>query len=125
MRQGKPRYSDWLDEGFPLWLQQRLDERGWSITELARRMGTQTTLISRWMQGRQRPTAQSARLIAQVMKLDEDEVLTAAGLRGIKTTDDDPRRAELLHKLGLVELTPERYLTLSAVLNTMLNVNST
>jgi hypothetical protein len=52
-------------------------------------------------------------------------VLTEAGLRPVQVTDEDPRRAELLMKLGSVELTRERYLTLNALLNLMLNVNNT
>jgi transcriptional regulator with XRE-family HTH domain len=122
-RKGRPRYANWLNTGFPRWLQDRLKERGWQAVDLAEAMQIQTSLISRWMAGTQRPSAQSARRIAEVMQLDEDEVLTEAGHRQPKATDDDPRRAELHRKLGLVELTNERYLTLNALLSTMLNVN--
>jgi transcriptional regulator with XRE-family HTH domain len=122
-RKGKPRYADWLHEGFPLWLQMRLQERDWSITDLARAMGVQTSLISRWMAGRQKPTAESANRIAEVLQISVDEVLTEAGLRPVLVTDEDPRRAELVMKLGLVELTTERYLTLNALLSLMLNAN--
>jgi transcriptional regulator with XRE-family HTH domain len=122
-RKGKPRYADWLHEGFPLWLQGRLQEREWSITDLARAMGVQTSLISRWMAGRQKPTAESANRIAEVLQISVDEVLTEAGLRPVLVTDEDPRRAELVMKLGLVELTTERYLTLNALLSLMLNAN--
>jgi transcriptional regulator with XRE-family HTH domain len=122
-RKGKPRYADWLREGFPLWLQRRLQERDWSITDLARAMGVQTSLISRWMAGRQKPTAESANRIAEVLQISVDEVLTEAGLRPVLVTDEDPRRAELVMKLGLVELTTERYLTLNALLSLMLNAN--
>jgi transcriptional regulator with XRE-family HTH domain len=122
-RKGKPRYADWLREGFPLWLQRRLQERDWTITDLARAMGVQTSLISRWMAGRQKPTAESANRIAEVLQISVDEVLTEAGLRPVLVTDEDPRRAELVMKLGLVELTTERYLTLNALLSLMLNAN--
>lgn len=124
VRKGQPRYAGWLDEGFPLWLRQRLEERAMSISDLARAMPTQASLISRWMQGRQRPTADSAVRIAEVLCLPPDEVLTAAGLRPQQATDADPHLAELTHKLRLVNLTPERYLTLNALLNTMLSVDS-
>jgi len=123
-KKGKPRYADWLREGFPLWLQGCLQERNWSITDLARAMGVQTSLISRWMAGKQKPTAESAGRIAEVLQVSVDEVLTAAGLRPVLVTDEDPRRAELMMKLGSVELTRERYLTLNALLNLMLNANT-
>jgi transcriptional regulator with XRE-family HTH domain len=124
-KKGKPRYADWLNEGFPLWLQGCLKERNWTITDLARAMGVQTSLISRWMAGRQKPTAESAGRIAEVLQISVDEVLTEAGLRPVQVTDEDPRRAELMMKLGSVELTRERYLTLNALLNLMLNANNT
>ena len=123
-KKGKPRYADWLREGFPLWLQGCLQERNWSITDLARAMGVQTSLISRWMAGKQKPTAESAGRIAEVLQVSVDEVLTAAGLRLSPGPGEDPRRAELMMKLGSVELTRERYLTLNALLNLMLNANT-
>ena len=122
-RRGRRRYAGWLNEGFPLWLQERLTARDWSISDLADAMGMQTSLISRWMQGTQKPTAKSAAKIADALQISVDEVLTAAGLRPSLKTDADPRRAELHRRLDLVELTPERYRTLNALLSMMLNVN--
>ena len=124
MKQGSPRYANWRQDGFPRWLQDQLRVADLSAADLAREMGIEPSLISRWMQGKQLPSAKMANRIAEALKISVDEVLTEAGLRPPLPTDADPRRAELLRKLSTLELTRERYLTLNALLNMMSNVNS-
>lgn len=45
-RKGQRRYKGWLTEGFPGWLQERLDEREWLAVDLAERLGANSGAIT-------------------------------------------------------------------------------
>ena len=40
MRKGTPRYKNWKREGFPLWLQQQMEEKGFNALTLAQQLDT-------------------------------------------------------------------------------------
>jgi transcriptional regulator with XRE-family HTH domain len=121
MKPGQKRYADWKDTGFPRWLQERMAERGWNARRLATEIDVVPSLVSRWMTERQLPSDESLRSIAHAMHLPEVKVFQAAGrLSPSGEATEDPKRSELLQKLGAVTLTHERYLTLNTLLNMML-----
>lgn len=121
MKKGSRRYKNWKTEGFPGWLQQRMEERGWNALRLSREIGVVPSLVSRWMSDYQQPSPESLRAIAEAMQLSETEVLVAAGhLSAAEAPPDDPRRMELLRKMTAIALSHERYLTLNTLLNMML-----
>jgi transcriptional regulator with XRE-family HTH domain len=123
MKRGGKRYANWKDTGFPRWLQERMAERGWNARRLATEIDVVPSLVSRWMSARQQPSPESLKSIARAMQLSELEVLQAAGhLSAQEAPSDDPRRSEILRKVEALELTHERYLTLNALLNMMLEM---
>jgi transcriptional regulator with XRE-family HTH domain len=59
-------------------IRNELDRREWSISDLGRAIGSQPSLISRWMQG-QRPNPVSLDRIASVLALDVRKLMVLAG----------------------------------------------
>jgi transcriptional regulator with XRE-family HTH domain len=116
MRRGNVRYKNWKHEGFPQWLQDRMRDRGWNASDLARELDVVPSLVSRWMTERQQPSLESLKAIAQALHLSEHEVFMAAGHLQPLETDDDPRKQELIRKIMELELTEERYAVINNVL---------
>jgi transcriptional regulator with XRE-family HTH domain len=123
VRQGQRRYRDWKIREehreafpFPYWLYQRLQERGWNALRLSTEIGVVPSLVSRWMSATQKPRPESLQAIAQAMQLSEQEVYQAAGYLSTEEAVDDPRKLELIRKIEALELTPERYATMNALL---------
>ena len=117
MKKGQPRYASWKREGFPLWLQQRLEERDWKIADLGRQMGLTTSAIARWMSGQNTPGPETLLRLADVLQVSYDEVLTEAGLRPRMVSDDDPKRAEINRRVAAIPLTEKNYQMLLDLLN--------
>ena len=65
---------------FGEWVQQMIDERGWSQSELARRAGTTSTTVSRVINKERLPGIEFCRGIAKAFGLPEIDVLRLAGL---------------------------------------------
>lgn len=62
-------------------------------SELARRVGVERTTVYRWETGQQRPeNAETVRAVAEVLGLDLDEALAAAGLRPGVAPPTEPTR---------------------------------
>lgn len=122
MKKGQRPHEDWTYEGFPLWLRSRIDERGWTIAQLAEAMGVSNGLISRWMQGKHQPSRKSLVQVARALEVSKEEVLIAAGYLDENDATDDPLRLELLELLKHLPLTHERYVTLNALLRAMAGV---
>jgi transcriptional regulator with XRE-family HTH domain len=99
-------------------------ERGWSASELARQIDVVPSLISRWMQELQSPSIESPTAIADAMHLSRQEVLLVAGHLIEGDLEDDPRRLEITRKLGAIDLTHDRYMTLNALLNLWLGAEA-
>jgi transcriptional regulator with XRE-family HTH domain len=70
--------SLWVNEPLQLEIRDELDRREWSISDLGRAIGSQPSLISRWMQG-QRPNPESLERIAHVLALDVRRLMVLAG----------------------------------------------
>ena len=127
MRKGNRRYKNWKDEGFPLWLQQRLEDRGWKAADLAPKIPVVPSLVSRWMDESQRPSPESVLKIADALGVDEVEAMIAAGYLSPRPGEpgtDSPRLFELHKKLDASNLTDDRYRTIAAILNTWIEDQS-
>lgn len=111
------RYRDWIQEGFPLYLQQQLQLREWNLSDLSEQSGIAVSVISRWMQGQQ-PSANSIRSVARAFSLPYEEVWQAALNERVST--EDPQRLELTRLLERVDLTKERYTTLRTLMMVMI-----
>jgi transcriptional regulator with XRE-family HTH domain len=91
------------------WLRGQLRRRGWNAAELARRLHVPSGTISRWMTGERQPSSRSCDLLADVLGVDLDLVLTLAGHRpGPETSAPDDQRAAIIALLERINLTPDR-----------------
>lgn len=73
-------------------IQDRLLEKGWSRSELARQAGLDVSTISRVMRGLQDATHPVVEKISDALKVDVSHLKTLAGLRVVSPpTDRDPR----------------------------------
>lgn len=115
-RKGERRYKNWLNEGFPLWLQERLGERDWLAVDLAKKLAVDAGVISNYMSGKRSPDPKLLNRIADVMGVSDEEVFAAAGYLREYEPSEDPRQEELCNRLHGIDLTPERYATLSVLL---------
>jgi transcriptional regulator with XRE-family HTH domain len=97
-----------------------LERRDWTISDLARKIGSQPSLVSRWMQG-QRPNTESIALIAHHLDLDVLHLLALAGHipPGVVKPVRDERLAALHTTLDQMEWSDERYLFLRNTLDWM------
>lgn len=81
------------EERFPIWLARQLDRKRWTQTELALRIGTNSSVVSRWVRGERVPDPKSIDKIADVLGFKPDYVMMIAGhlphVEGMK--GDDPR----------------------------------
>jgi transcriptional regulator with XRE-family HTH domain len=112
--------SLWVDTPFVNHLREELARRDWIISDLARAIGSQTSLISRWMMG-QRPNTESVQLIAEALGVDTLHLLVLSGhLKApIEERMPDQRVRDLMAKLGKIQMTDERYAMLAATLDMM------
>ena len=82
---------------------------GWNAAELARRLQVPSGTISRWMTGERQPSSRSCDLLADVLGVDLDLVLTLAGHRpGPEMDAPDDQRAAIVALLERINLTPDR-----------------
>lgn len=65
---------------FKWWLLERLDERGWSQADLARRSGLSPAQVSRLASGVRQPGLDACLRLAQALGLSLDHVCGVAGL---------------------------------------------
>ena len=115
-RKGQRRYKGWLTEGFPGWLRERLEEREWLAVDLAEKINVNSGVISNYMTGARTPDPKMLQRIADVLSVSDEEIFTAAGYLREMPLTDDPRRLELQRRIGVIDLTPDRY----DMLNTLL-----
>jgi transcriptional regulator with XRE-family HTH domain len=107
-------------------IREELDRREWSISDLGRAIGSQPSLISRWMQG-QRPNPESLDRIASVLALDVRKLMVLAGHLppDPEPTDENVSLMPLFLTLRRIEgaghLNEERVLMLRTLLDWMLD----
>lgn len=65
---------------FSTWLQTELDQRGWKQSDLAKRSGMDSGLLSRLLNGERKPGVDTCRAIAKAFNLKDIQVLAIAGL---------------------------------------------
>jgi transcriptional regulator with XRE-family HTH domain len=113
----------WQHERFVEWLRMQL-RRGWNAAELARRLQVPSGTISRWMTGERQPSSRSCDLLADVLGVDLDLVLTLAGHRpGPESAAPDDQRAAIIALLERINLTPDRAAGLQGTLTSWLELD--
>ncbi|WP_064078345.1 helix-turn-helix domain-containing protein [Prescottella equi] len=65
--------SNWSD-----FLRARLDDRGWDAARLAAEAGVTPSIVSRWMSGAHKPTADRVRAVAEALDVSVMEAMIAA-----------------------------------------------
>lgn len=82
---------------FSEWLQEELEKRGWSQSELARRSGLTRQTINTLIKGRSEPQAETCLAIARGLNVPPETVLRAADLLPeLPVPDRDPTLQELM-----------------------------
>ena len=101
----------------------QLRRRGWNAAELARRLQVPSGTISRWMTGERQPSSRSCDLLADVLGVDLDLVLTLAGHRPDRDRRPDDQRAAIIALLERITLTPDRAAGLQGTLTSWLELD--
>jgi len=107
------------------WLKAELLRRHWSQKRLADAVGTTPGRMSEWINGKVRPEPESCEKLAAALNADPEVVLRRAGhVRVRPYEDDDERVASLIVMLRKIDLSDDRYSTLWAGLNAMLETDA-
>lgn len=95
------------ETGFSEWLQQQMDERGWSQADLARNSGLTRAAISNYVNAvRAAPDADSCVALARAFKLPPEHVLRVAGY--LPPAPEEERSPTLLEMIEIFRnSTPE------------------
>ena len=112
--------SLWVDAPLQNLIREELDRRKMTISDLAREIDSQPSLISRWMQG-QRPNTESLALIADRLDLDVLRLLELAGHipPGILGRDEDGDLSPLFTTMRLITWNDDRYGMIRTLLDWM------
>jgi transcriptional regulator with XRE-family HTH domain len=114
-----PNREYWVNEPLQNTIVKALDARNWTISDLGRAIGSQPSLISRWMMGA-RPNPDRTIAVANALGLDVVHLMVLAGHLPPSAREDlDDRTAMLLNKMKEVEMTDERFAMLNSLLETM------
>lgn len=109
-------YEAWVNEPLQNLIKEGLQARDWSISDLARAIHTQPSLVSRWMMGA-RPSTASLLAISQALALDVKKLLVLAGYLPPEQGESQDERAVMLKKkIDETPMTDERFFTLNSVL---------
>ena len=87
------------NNNFPAWLQDQIDKRNWSQSDLARFAGLNRAVINKALNSQSKPAVETLESIARGLKLSPEVVFRAAGLLPPQT-DEDPWVEEMSHNLG-------------------------
>lgn len=79
-----------MKNDFGEWLQNMIDQRGWSQSELARRAGTTSTTVSRVLSKERLPGVDFCRGVARAFNMTDVDVMRIAGLASNQSPDDAP-----------------------------------
>lgn len=102
---------------FPAWFRDQLKRREWTYADFARKSGVGPSMVSFWARGERVPSPQSCDIIADVLLVDVDEVLSLAGHRPPIASDDPPEIADLFAMIRKTEMHPDRIAGLRSMLN--------
>lgn len=114
--------SKWVSDPLRNELLDGMARKDWSISDLSRAIGSQPSLVSRWMMGAT-PNPESIALVAEALGLDYMRLMRLAGHVVVEPGEEDegdPRLADLVAKLRTVPLTDERARMLDGLMETML-----
>lgn len=81
---------------FPNWLQDELNERGWSQSDLARESGIMPASISRILQGTRNPGPEACTAIANALGFPVETIFRVAGLLP-ERVDIDEETQQMMH----------------------------
>lgn len=87
---------------FKTWLQKEMDEREWSISDLARNAGVARGSIANILRGDRNPGVDVCEAIARAFKISPESVYRYAGLLPPELKPDE-KRQELVHLFELMD----------------------
>ena len=93
---------------FGNWLEQEINERGWSQAELARKATSSRTSINNIINGRRDPGPEMCRAIANALNLPQEYIFKKAGLIDVDNGEEDTSPT-LEEANELMEQLPEEY----------------
>jgi len=110
----------WVDAPLQNAIRDELIRRQWSISDLARKIDSQPSLVSRWMQG-QRPNTESIAMIGNALSLDILKLLELAGHIpvGLLNAEDDEDVAAMIVTLREITWDTSRRKMLRTLLDWM------
>lgn len=108
---------------FATWLNDEMDSRGMSQSELGRLLGLPQGSIHHWTSGRNLPRPYFCNLIADALNIDRDTVLAIAGHRPPKPAVD-PLAPEvaLMAKIERIEWRPETVQLIGGMLDNLITL---
>lgn len=86
-------------EQFGPWLDFQIRSRDWNQPEFARRIGMAAASVYRWVAGERVPSTRSCDIIADVLGLPLDDVLTIAGHRAYMPKEETEKAIDTLRPL--------------------------
>jgi transcriptional regulator with XRE-family HTH domain len=92
--------------------------RGWNYSEFAKAVGTDGSVVSRWIRDRC-PSPEMTRQMAHALGVDEQYLMTLVGHISPQRTDVSPEQAALIAKLKQIPLNRDRFLILDALFEHM------
>lgn len=109
-------YELWSGAPLQTTIRHALDARDWTISDLARAIHSQPSLISRWMMG-SRPSVESLVAVAQALALDIKQLLVLAEYLPAGAVEaTDGHKAMLKAKIDELEMDDECFALLNSVL---------
>jgi len=102
------------------WLQQEMNKRHWSQSDLARASGLHRAVINKLMNGNNRfPRPQTLNAIARAFKIPAESIYRATGVLP-PISEDDTFVQELIYKFQSIR-NPQRRMTALNLLETLLD----
>jgi len=100
-------YCQPMENEMATWLNEKLNEKDWSMRELARRIGKSHTAIADIAKGEMNPSPEMCRLIAKEFNVPPQQVFRRAGLLPPET-EETSRAKEALHLFNRLPLDDQR-----------------
>jgi transcriptional regulator with XRE-family HTH domain len=101
---------------FRAWLQDEMDKRRWSESELARQTGILPSVINRWKRGEYGPNANSCVKIANALGVDPQFVMELAGHEPRQRVPEDTKVQQLLSAIRYIDWEkPGRFATIDGI----------